>query len=171
MMTENTENLDELLSRFLDEHESHVAAEDIRLGENLLASFSVPAPDAAVIEAIKVQIELRLRAQQKQRFIRSMAQKIAVAAIIIVVAMAGLKFLVEPGPEVGDVSKVSQEFIWEDESEPAGDEQLAVLTAQIDEVEADMLAIRLGENGGESNLLLTDLEMEMIEINGDFWKG
>ena len=170
-MTENNENLDELLSRFLDEHESHVAAEDIHRGEDLLASFSTPAPDAAVIEAIKAQIELRLRVKQKRRFIRSMAQKIAVAAIIIVLAMAGLKFLVEPEPKVKGVGKVSREFIWEDESEPGGDEQLAVLTAQIDEVEADILAIRLGEDGGENDSLLTDLEMEMIEINGDFWKG
>ena len=170
-MTENNENSDELLSRFLDEHESHVAAEDIHRGEDLLASFSTPAPDASVIEAIKAQIELRLRVKQKRRFIRSMAQKIAVAAIIIVLAMAGLKFLVEPEPKVKGVGKVSREFIWEDESEPGGDEQLAVLTAQIDEVEADILAIRLGEDGGENDSLLTDLEMEMIEINGDFWKG
>jgi len=170
-VTENNKNSDELLSRFLDEHEAHVAAEDIHRAEDLLASFSVPAPDAAVIEAIKAQIELRLRVQKKRRFIRSMAQKIAVAAIIIVLAMAGLKSLVEPEPEVGDVSKVSREFIWEDESEPGGDEQLAALTAQIDEVEADILAIRLGEDGGENDSLLTDLEMEMIEINGDFWKG
>jgi len=66
---------------------------------------------------------------------------------------------------------MSQEFIWEDESEPGGDEQLTALTAEIDEVEADILAIRLGEDGGENDSLLTDLEMEMIEINGDFWKG
>ena len=171
MMTENNENLDELLSRFLDEHEAHVAAEDIRLGENLLASFSVPAPDAVVIEAIKAQIGVRLRAQQKRRFIRLTVQRIAVAAIIIVLAMAGLKFLVEPERQVVGVGKVSQEFIWEDESKPGGDEQLAALMAEIDEVEADILAIRLGEDGGENDLLLTDLEMEMIEINGDFWKG
>jgi len=170
MMTENNENLDELLSRFLDEHEVHVAAEDIRLGENLLASFSVPAPDAVVIEAIKAQIGVRLRAQQKRRFIRLTVQRIAVAAIIIVLAMAGLKFLVEQKPETSSLSKAAYGQIWGD-GEVNGDEQLAALIAEIDEVEADILAIRLGENGGENDSLLTDLEMEMIEINGDFWKG
>ena len=170
-MTENNENLNELLSRFLDERQTHEAAEDIRAGEKLLASFSAPVPDQAVINSIKEQIEMRLEARKKQKLASSMFHRVAVAAVIIVLAIAGVKFFPEPKRERVAVSKVGQDFIWDDGSGTGSDEQLAALTAQIDEIEASMLAIKLGENGGEGGTLLTDLEVEMSEINGDFWKG
>jgi hypothetical protein len=170
-VTENSENLNELLSRFLDERQTHEAAEDIRAGEKLLASFSAPACDQAVINSIKEQIEVRLEARKRQKLVRSMFYRVAVAAVIIVLAIAGVKFFPGPKREQVAVGKVGQDFIWDDESGTGSDEQLTALAAQIDEIEASMLAIRLGENGAEGGTILTDLEVEMSEINGDFWKG
>lgn len=170
-MTENNENLNELLSRFLDERRTHEAAEDIRAGEKLLASFSAPACDQAVINSIKAQIEVHMEARKRQKLARSMFYRVAVAAVIIVLAIAGIKFFPEPNREQVAAGKVGQGLIWDDEIGTGSDEQLTALTAQIDEIEASMLAIRLGENGGENGTLLTDLEAEMSEINGDFWKG
>lgn len=170
-MTENNENLNELLSRFLDERQTHEAAEDIRAGEKLLASFSAPACDQDVINSIKAQIEVHLEARKRQKLVRSMFYRVAVAAVIIVLAIAGVKFFPEPKREQATVNKVGQGFIWDDEIGTGSDEQLTALTAQIDEIEASMLAIRLDENGTEGGMILTDLEMEMSEINGDFWKG
>ena len=95
----------------------------------------------------------------------------AVAAVIIVLAIAGARYLTEPDREATYVANTVQASIWDDESGLGGDEQLATLTAQISEIEADMLAIRLGEDRSKSSSLLTDLEVEMNEINGDFWKG
>jgi len=170
-MTENYENLDELLSRFLDKHQIHEAAEDIRLGEELLASFGGPAPDKAVTDGIKTQIEVHLRVRRKQRLVRSMFYRVAVAAAIVVLAIAGARFFTGPEPKATGVASAAYASIWDDENGPAGDEQLAALITEIDEIEASMLAIRLGENGTEGGMILTDLEMEMSEINGDFWKG
>jgi len=170
-MTENNENLNELLSRFLDERQTHEAAEDIRAGEKLLASFSVPACDQAVINSIKEQIEVRLEARKRQKLASSMFYRVAVAAVIIVLAISGVKFFPEANREQATVGKVGSGFIWDDEIGTGSDEQLTALTAQIDEIEASMLTIRLGENGVEGGMILTNLEMEMSEINGDFWKG
>ncbi len=170
-MIENNENLDELLSRFFDERQTHKAAEDIRAGEKLLASCSSPVCDQAVINGIKAQIKMHLEVRKKRRLVGSMFYRVAVAAVIIVLAITGVKFFPESERGQVTVSKVGQDFIWDDESGAGGDEQLADLTAQIDEIEASMHAIRLGENRGEDGALITDLEVEMGEINGDFWKG
>ncbi len=170
-MTENYENLDELLSRFLDKHQIHEADEDIRLGEELLASFGGPAPDKAVIDGIKTQIEVHLRVRRKRRLVRSMFYRVAVAAVIVVLAIAGARFFTQPERKATGVASAAYASIWDDENGPAGDEQLAALTTEIDEIEASMLAIRLGEDGAGGDTLLTDLEVEMTEINGDFWKG
>ena len=167
-MTENNENLNELLSRFLDERRTHEAAEDIRAGEKLLASFSAPACDQAVINSIKEQIEVHLEARKKQKLVRSMFCRVAACAVIIVLAIAGVKFFPEPKHEQATVGKAGPDFIWDDGSGTGSDKQLA---AQIDEIQASMLAIRLGENGVKDGTLLTELEVEMSEINGDFWKG
>ena len=170
-MTENYENLDEILSRFLDKHQIHEAAEDIRLGEELLASFGGPAPDKAVIDGIKTQIEVHLRVRRKRRLVRSMFYRVAVAAVIVVLAKSGARFFTQPERKATGVASAAYASIWDDENGPAGDEQLAALTTEIDEIEASMLAIRLGEDGAGGDTLLTDLEVEMTEINGDFWKG
>ena len=170
-MTENRENLDELLSRFLDERQAHKAAEDIREGEKLLASFLAPVPDKAVISSIKEKIKVHLLARKRQKLARSMFYRVAVAAVIIVLAVAGVKFF--PEPERGQVAagKIDRGFIWDDGTGTDSDEQLTALTTQIDEIQASMFAIRLGENRVESDMILTDLEIGMSEINGDFWKG
>ncbi len=168
-MTENNENIDELLSRFFDSSQMHEAAEDIRLGEELLESFSAPLPAKAVTEGIKAQIQVHLLTLRRRRVVRSMFYRVAaVAAVFIVLAIAGTRYLAEPERKATNVATAAYASIWDDESGP---EQLATLTAQVSEIEADMLAIRLGDSGAESSSLLTDLEVEMTEINGDFWKG
>ena len=167
-MTENNENIDELLSKFFDSSQMHEAAEDIRLGEELLESFSAPLPAKAVTDGIKAQIEVHLRTLRRRRVVRSMFYRVAVAAVLVVLAFAGARYLTGPDRKATNVANAAYASIWDDES---GDEQLAMLTAQVSEIEADMLAIRLGDSGAESSSLLTDLEVEMTEINGDFWKG
>jgi hypothetical protein len=169
-MTENRENLEELLSSFFDERKTHEAAEDIRLGEEILDGFGAPEPEQAVIDGIKTQIGVHLRARKRQRSIRLMVRRVAVAAVIIACAMAGLRLFTGPERKVNGLAKAGQVFIWE-ESGAGGDEQLAALTAEVNKVEADMLAIRLDESGDENGSVVTDLEAEMVDINGDFWKG
>ncbi len=169
-MTENNENIDELLSRFFDSSQMHEAAEDIRLGEELLESFSAPLPAKAVTDGIKAQIQVHLHTLRRRRVVRSMFYRVAVAAVLVVLAIAGTRYRTKPGSKATYVANAVYASIWDDQS-GSDDEQLAALTAQVSEIEADMLAIRLGDSGAESSSLLTDLEEEMTEINGDFWKG
>ncbi|HIJ66920.1 MAG TPA: hypothetical protein HPP87_01750 [Planctomycetes bacterium] len=170
-MTENRENLDELLSRFFDEGKTHEAAEEIRAGEKLLASFSAPVCDQAVINNIKAKIRLQLKARKRRQLVRSVFDRVAVAAVIIVLAIAGVRFFPASENRQTTTSKSGVDFNWDDQSVGNGYEQFAALTDQIEEIESSILAIRLGEYEAGSSMILTDLEAEMSEINGDFWKG
>jgi len=51
------------------------------------------------------------------------------------------------------------------------DADLASLAAEIEQIESDLLAVQLGENGDNGSGAAAELELELIEINNDFWKG
>jgi hypothetical protein len=170
-VTEDNENLTELVSRFFDENRTHEIAEDIRAGEELLATFSAPAADQAVINSIKTQIKVHLETRKRQKGARTIFYRAAVAAAIVVLAIAGARHLVGPNHTTTYIADTAEASIWDDETGLGADEQLATLTAQVSEIEADILAVRLGEDTDKGSSVLTDLEAEMSEINGDFWKG
>ena len=68
-------------------------------------------------------------------------------------------------------SSVLPAALWDSEDIAADDVDLAILTAEIKEIEEDVLALELGENGGNGQIDMAELEMELMEINGDFWEG
>ena len=53
----------------------------------------------------------------------------------------------------------------------ADDEDLAVFTAQIEQIEAEVQTLQSGQDTGNGESTLVELEMELMEINSDFWKG
>ena len=44
------------------------------------------------------------------------------------------------------------------------------MTAETRQIESELLSLELGENGDDDKEWL-ELEMELIEISSDFWKG
>jgi hypothetical protein len=64
-----------------------------------------------------------------------------------------------------------QQAIWESEDISADQAELALLTDELEQIEGEILALRLGEDGGESSREFIELEMELTDIGGDFWKG
>ena len=53
---------------------------------------------------------------------------------------------------------------------------MATLAAEIEEIESNILAVRLGENESESvksvnGFAIDEVEMEMVAMYNDFWKG
>ena len=61
--------------------------------------------------------------------------------------------------------------IWESSDLAVDDAELAVLNAEIDQLENELIALRLGETGGNGTGELTELEMELIVVDNEFWKG
>jgi len=75
------------------------------------------------------------------------------------------------GPAIITYASIIPASVWDSENIAADDADLAVLTAEIDELEGEVLTLELGENGGNGRSAVTELEMELVEINSDFWEG
>jgi hypothetical protein len=61
--------------------------------------------------------------------------------------------------------------IWESEDIAVDDAELGTFVDEIEELEGDVLALELGENGGNGYEAIEELEVELEEIEGVFWKG
>jgi predicted DNA binding protein len=167
MSNQNEENLKGLLERFVDAEQAQMSAEDIRRGEQILGERPGPEPSEQLIAEIKAEVGKAV-VRRKANALRRMTYKAAaVAAGLIILAAVGVKIFEQGRDEVPIVATE----IWESRDIAADDADLATLTAEIEQIESDMLALQLGENGSNGNAELTELEMEVIEVSSDFWKG
>lgn len=166
------EDLEELFGRFLGPAEAQAAAEDIRRGEEIIGKNLAPQVREELAAEIKAEVAVALADKEASAFRKRVYAVAAGAAAVIIVAVIGAA-LFERGDETERVAAawVLPEAIWESDDLAEDDAELAVLTAEIEDIEGDLLAVELGENGGNGQIDSTELEMELTEINGSFWKG
>lgn len=178
MTNRKEENLKELLERFVGTEQAQKAAENISQGEQILRDNSAPKPSKKLITEIKSEIGaelLRSRTIKTSGF-RKTAYKIAVvAAAVIILAALSIKFF-EKGDKPNKTGKFEYASIiptslWESDDIAADDMDLAILNAEIEQIEGEMIALQSSESGGNGQRAVTELEMELIEIDSDFWKG
>jgi len=169
MKSQNEENLKELFERFLDSEEAEQAVEDIREGERILREHPVAEPEGELIAGIKVEVAKAVLRRKRNVRIKSAV----VAAAVIILAAISIVLFERGGGEPERVAAVSRipAAIWESERLADDDADLASLTAEIEQIESDLLAVKLGENGDNGSGAAEELEVELIEINNDFWKG
>jgi hypothetical protein len=94
----------------------------------------------------------------------------AAAAAIIVIAGVSTKFFinkVEPGRF--QAASLISTAMWESDNVAADDADLAIFTAEIEQIREEVMSLEADEEISESTV--TELEMELIEISSDFWKG
>ena len=166
-MTEKKENLEELLHAFLDEQQAAQAERDIRLGDDLLRSYPAPAPDKLVTDRIKAQIGAELAHRRNRPAV--LLKRAAVAAVLIAGVLTGIKYMGQ-NQTAQQPAIAAAGWIWQDNAD-GGDVQFAMLVNEIEEIEADIAGIRLDEYAEENGADLSELEIEFVEIEGDFWKG
>ena len=169
----NQENLRELFEKFFDAEQAESCVEDIQKAEQIFREHPAPEPDDMLIANIKAEIAMRLPAARAHRFRRIIYEVAGVAAAILIVAAVSLQLFQKGTPKNGDVVYASliPTAIWESDDIAIDDEDLAVFTAQIKQIEDEVQALQSGEDTGNSDSALVELEMELIEINSDFWKG
>ena len=168
----NEDNLKDLFEKFLDSEQAERNAEDIRKGEEILREHAAPEPDGEVIADIKAEVARELLSRER-RVTKQVVYKVAaVAAAFLILAVVSVK-LFEKGGEQRKViaASILPSVLWDSEDIAADDVDLAILTAEIEEIESEALALELGENGGNGLAELAELEMELMEIDSDFWKG
>lgn len=169
----NEENLKELFEKFVGGEQAERAVEDVRKGEQILQEHPALGPDGELIANIKAEIAASLLRKKENAFRRMVYKTVAVAAGFILLVAIGVE-LFEKGrgePERLATGSIIPKAVWESDRLADDDADLATLIAEIEQIESDLLAVQLGENGGNGHEAVTELEMELIEINGDFWKG
>jgi hypothetical protein len=166
------ENLRELFEKFFDAEQAESCVEDIQKAEQIFREHPAPEPDDMLIANIKAQIAMRLQASKAHRIRRIIYEVVGAAAAILIVAAVSLQLFQNDSPS-GTVNYASliPTAIWESDDIAADDEDLAIFTAQIEQIEDEMQALQSGEDTGNGDSTITELEMELIEINSDFWKG
>ncbi len=169
----NRENLKDLFEKFLDAEQAESCAEDVQQAEEILRKHPAPEPDAMLIANIKAEIAMRLPAKKEYVF-KNIAYKVAcAAAAVMFITAIGLRLFDKGGVEPNGVqyATIIPTAIWESDDIAADDADLVIFTAEIEQIEDEVLILQLGDYDGNGDRSVSELEMERIQINSDFWKG
>ena len=169
----NEENLKELFEKFYDSEQAKKFVEDVHQAEQILREHPAPQPDDALIVDIKSQIATSLSHRQANAFRKAVCKVAFVAATVIIFAAIGVKIFEKGGGEPQKLyASVIPAAIWESDDIASDDFALATLITEIEQIEAELLVIQLGVNGGNGQRTIVEVEIEFIdEIDSDFWKG
>jgi hypothetical protein len=153
----------------MDEPTARAAQEDIQAGERYLNAYPAPSPDAQLLAAIKTQ--MAVAALRRRRIARRVRGSLAAAAAVIVLALVGL-----PGPGPANRPHVSYATIippaiWESDDITTTDLDLAYFSSQIRQIEAQMQALETGDAKAIDNDTSDEIEMELLALQAEFWKG
>ena len=158
----DNENLDKLIANFYGSKDAKVIKEDIRIGDEIIASGEKLVPDAEVINGIKSDISKRLKSRQVRRM-QMTPLRTAVAAMILLAAFIGIRTLVHQGVTPLP-SHVARDFFWGEDATASS------IAYELDEIDHAIIAISLGEEDTESEDIIGSLELEIIEDNSGFWR-
>jgi len=169
----NEEDLKGLFERFVDSAQSEQAVEDVRRGEQILRENPALEPDDELIAGIKAQIAAGLEHKKTSAFRKIAYEVTAAAAAVILLAGVSVKLFEKgrAGPKGLATASIIPAAIWESDDISTDDETLATLTAEVEQIEDEVLNLQLGVSDENSGSAVTELEMELIEITSDFWKG
>jgi hypothetical protein len=174
MNNQNQKNMKELLEKFLDIRQAQMYVEDVQKAEKILREYPAPEPDDILVTNIKAEIAMRLSLRKISAFKHIAYKALRIAAVVIFITAIGLRLFNNGAPEPGPVQYASMisTAIWESDDIAADDADLVFFTTEIEQIEDELLTLQLGEDDGSGDSSLTELEMELIEINNsDFWKG
>lgn len=169
------ENLKELFEKFFSAEEAQKHLEEVRQAERIIEQYPAPEPDDMLIANIKAEIAMRLPAKRVHIYNRPAYRIASIAAAIIIIAAVGLKMFnfnkdttIPPRQVAGPIIPAS---IWDSQDITIDDTDLANFATQIDQIESDLLAVQNGEDGFDGDNAIMELEVQLMETEGDFWKG
>lgn len=163
------ENLTELLRRFLDEPAARAVQEDVDAVDRILDAHPAPAPSPGTLTTVKaLMVAAALRRRRRIRMFRG---AVAAAAAVIVTVLVGQYGHSPTGRPSISLASIIPTAVWESHDIAADDLDLVYFTSEIRQIEAQMQAIETGETEVRGNNTLDELEMELIAIETEFWKG
>ena len=175
MNNRDSENLKDLFARFLSDELAESSVEDIQKAEQILEKHPAPEPDSMLIANIKAEIAMRLPARRASRFSNTVYRIVCAAATIMIISAISIK-LFDKSPAINNTpdNKVTASLIptklWESDDITIDDAELADYAVKIEQIEQELRALQSDESAGNGESSLTELEMELVAINNDFWK-
>lgn len=161
------ENLRELLAGFMDESAARQTADDIEKGEEILGVYSAPGPDERVVAEVKKNVVAAVRRRRTVVFQRRILGAAVAAAMIVVSVLTLMRYGNLPNSHQNRIVAASiPSRVWEG----ADDADVTVLTAEIENIQSELSGAQ-SDDAGNGSTAVGDLETELIEINGDIWKG
>ena len=161
--------INELLGRFLDAQKAKQAAEDIKAGEKILRDYPAPKFDEESKVLLKIKVAKALEAKRARNLRYSYFKAAAIAAGFLVVGTLSVLFMQnKPMPQVAQIiSSISGGTdIFND-----NDAEIDTLNSEIEQFKNELATVQWESGSGSQDNELNELEMELIEINSDFWKG
>ncbi len=171
MSNRKDKNLDELLARFYGS-EARKVADDIAEGERILREYPDPKPDEETIILLKAKVAKAVAANRERVLRRTYYGVAAFAAAVIMIAFVSVALLVNRPSESREVATTvkATKDITQDEFF-YGDEEMATLSGEVEQVGDEITALDFGVASEELDDDWIDVEMGLIDIESDFWKG
>lgn len=172
MQDRNRENLAELIERLYHGEQAGSVLDDIRQGERILRENPALLPDYKLISDIKTKITLLVPARQAQLAKSRLYSRVAVAAAIVIIAVVSTILFDSSPPESAatQIAGLIPTAIWESNNIAVDDENLAVFTAQIEQIENEITNLESGDDASDSAESIEEMEIELIVVSNDFWK-
>jgi hypothetical protein len=168
MKQRDQDNFEALFGQFMPPAEAEAKAEEIRAADAMLRAHPAPKPRPEIIVGVKLRIADKLAGQHRHShpFVRF----VGAAAAVLVVAFIGLSGHFRPSrPEVTHAALIPT-AIWESDDLATDDLDIAYFTAEIRQIETQMYALEAGEGDAAGVATLSEVEMELMRINTEFWK-
>ncbi len=170
----NDNELQRLLGEFHDSKKAADWLEDSDWADEAITSHPAPQPRDELIAQIKAQTARQLIRYKRLTLLKkSLYAAAAVAAVVAVVAGIELGFFTSSKPtptEVLPMASTIPTAIWESDNLQRDDEELAFFAAQIEQIEDELVDIQTDRSTAVGDTEVSELEMELIEIEDDFWK-
>lgn len=165
------ENLRELLGRFLDAGQVESCLDDFQEAERLLRDHPAPEPDDMLIANIKAEIAMRLPAVRVETYRRRLWEMAGIAAAIAVLTLVGVRLSHGPSRQTEYYASLIPTAIWESTNITADDADLALFTTEIEQIKDEVSGLESGRDKSDGDSSVAELEVELIQISSDFWKG
>jgi len=171
MNSRDSENLKDLFARFLSDEQAESSVEDIQKGEQILRENPAPEPNSMLLANIKAEMAMRLPSRRANIFSNTAYRIACAAATIMIISAIGIR-LFDKTPVSTDIQYGSliPQNVWDGVDITTDDAELADYAIKIEQIEQELRALQSGESAGNGESSLTELEMELVAINNDFWK-
>ncbi len=168
MENQKNENIEKLFSEFLPQEDGRQAAEDVQEAEKILRENPAPSPAGGLLADISSKVTKALAAKRA----KALVYRVAAAAVVIILIAIGVKFFGKgPAAQAPVTLEPIQRAVWESDGVSPGQTNLALLTDEVEQVEAEILNLRLGGGGRNGGGKFIEIETELTDVGGDFWKG